>query len=107
MVFPFPEVKNPVTPGLAVAVQEKVAPAKSAVRFTKEVCEPEQITCESGVVVNCGIGFTVKVRVLTAEAPHSLVTINETVYVPGVAYEICPGLAVVAVAGTPPGKLQA
>ena len=54
-----------------------------------------------------GAVLTEKLCIAVLEAPHSFETINETMYGPPDGYEIVPGFKVLAVAGVPPGKLQA
>ena len=70
---------KPDTPGVAVAVHEKVAPGISAVKFTCEVRNPEQTVWLKGEFVTLGEFLTVKVFESVTETPHSLVTFNRTV----------------------------
>lgn len=77
-----PDVKNPVTPGVAVAVQLNVVPLGLAVKLTKVVDEPEQIVWFKTELVIIGAVFTEKVWVAVLEGPHSLVATKETVYGP-------------------------
>ena len=56
-----PDVKKPVTPEVAVAVQLHVVPLGLAVKLTKAVDEPEQIVWLKLALVMTGAVFTEKV----------------------------------------------
>jgi hypothetical protein len=50
---------NPVVPGVAVAVQLKVAPLTAELNVTKAELVPEHIVCGPGAIVTSGVGLTV------------------------------------------------
>ena len=76
-----PDAVNPDMPAVAVAVQEKVVVGGLGfeVKVTNVVCEPEQIVWLKLVFVIMGAVFTENDCVAVFDAPHSLVTISDTV----------------------------
>ena len=82
------------------------------VTVTVYVVDPPGITsCAAGLTVMSKsglVGSTVIVRAggFGSELPVALITVSETVYVPGVLNVTLPGFRAVDVAGEPPGKTQ-
>ena len=74
-----PDAVKPVTPGLAVPVQEKVVFASEEVRLIAVDVMPEHIDCVRFVFVIAGEALTAKLWFVAVELPHSLETVSETV----------------------------
>ena len=75
------------------------------------VYSPGTTSCAAGPTVMSKsrlVGSTVIVRVggFGSELPLALITVSETVYIPGVLNVTLPGFCAVDVAGEPPGKTQ-
>jgi hypothetical protein len=65
-----PLAVNPATPGVGVAVHEKVAPLTSELSIIGVVEPPEQIVCVNGVLVTVGIVLTVARTEVLADVVH-------------------------------------
>ena len=62
-IVPLPVAVNPETPEEPVAVQANVVSATAEVGVNAKVLAPEQMVCESTVLVTVGIGSTNTVKV--------------------------------------------
>ena len=63
-IVPVPVAVKPETPAEPTAVQANVVPATAEVGVNAEVLAPEQMVCESTVLVTVGVGSTLTVYVV-------------------------------------------
>ena len=81
-----------VTPGIGVALSERICPAHTGLLLA---------------ITGCGGKLPIARLALAVALPHALVIVSESVGLPGLLKQMDPGDAAAEFAGVPPGKVHA